>query len=391
MNGHKKHNISPCALPPPYTSRHFESRIRWMEFLCFSWQRKVFPLASFWRLFPFDCDRAASSPSVVSFFFEYRFLNLILAMLFISMPLVGQTSFVERQIYANLGNVNPSGLPQIRIPLGNNTELARFEFVFAMSHNVIPGHNGSACTEWRISGLRTCVYLDGNEDLVWIRPDMQRLMFKKEDNYQQARMSWSAAIRNAMQDVEFTNRIGQKWTYSGGFLKKISDRFAALDFITAQETILAASKRDRAGNDVVLMRTEYSGEGLLARLKLGQSSSIVFHWSSAAVLVSMEGLPAGRMSFDYENMLLREWNGNGKRTNYTWTACDGLAKNISFGMAPVRLQSDSEFRYEYDKADDVNILRVFRHDGSFMSETRFGVRGIIQKSGGKTTIYQRKS
>ena len=135
------------------------------------------------------------------------------------------------------------------------------------------------------------------------------------------------------------------------------------------------------------MRAEYTDAGLLARLELGQSPPVIFHWSDEAALTGIEGLSVGGMTFDYDNMLLREWNDNGTRTNYTWVLRDGLVKNISFGIAPVQLQSDSEFRYEYGDDDDVSILRVFRRDGSFVSETRFGDRGIIQKAGGKTTRY----
>jgi len=290
------------------------------------------------------------------------------------------------QIYANLGNISSSGLPQIRIPLGHGTELARYGFTFAMTHNVVPGYNGSARSEWRITGLRTCVHLDDNGDLVWVRPNLQQIVFKKADNYRQERLGWTAVARNGAGDVELAGSTGQKWSYKGGFLREIADRFAVIDFVTDQETVLLASRRDRAGNEVVLMRAEYSDAGLLARLELGQAPPVIFHWSGAAVLAGIEGLPAGGMTFDYENMLLREWDNNGARarTNYTWVSREGLAKNISFGIAPVRLQGDSEFRYEYDTNGDANILRVFRRDGSFVSETRFGSRGIIQKVGDKT-------
>jgi len=309
------------------------------------------------------------------------------------------------QIHSNLGNINSSGLPQIKIPLGTVTELARYGFTFAMTHNVIPGYNGSARTEWKISGLRTCVWLDDNGDLVWVRPNMQQLVFKKADNYRQERLGWTALVQNNTGDVELANSTGQKWKYRGGLLKTISDRFGAVDFITDQETVLLASRRDRAGNEVILMRAEYSDEGLLACLELGQSQPVIFHWSGTVAqtaslldcpnaagmkagwqpaLRGIEGLPAGGMTFDYDDMLLQAWDNNGVRTNYTWAVREGLAKNISFGVAPVRLQGDSEFRYEYGSDDNASILRVFRHDGSLVSETRFGGRGIIQKIGDKT-------
>jgi len=336
------------------------------------------------------------------------FLGLMLPMLLMlpaANSLAAQSHDVQRQVDENLGNINMMGLPRIIIPLPNNTELARFGFVFVMIHNVIPGYGGSARTEWRIPGLRTCVYLDGNGNLAWVRPAMQQLVFKKDDNYQQAVMGWSAIIGNNKQDVEFTNSAGQKWKYSGGFLKEISDKFTVVDFVTDQETILLATKRGFAGNGAVLMRAEYSEEGLLARLELGQSQPVIFRWSGTVAqtaslldcpnavemkagwqpaLRGIEGLPAGEMTFDYDGMLLREWNSKGKRTNYTWDPRNDSVKSIGFGMAPVRLQSDSEFRYEYGNADGVDILRVFRHDGSFVSETKFGSRGIIQKLGDKT-------
>jgi len=306
-------------------------------------------------------------------------------------PAMGaQTSSVLSRIYSNLGNVNSSGLPQIKIPLGDNAELARLGFTFEMTHNVIPGYNRSARTEWKITGLRTCAYLAGNGDLVWVRPNMQRLVFKKQGNYQQKRLGWTALVRDDARDIEFANRDGQKWVYTGGFLKGISDGPVVVNFVTEQETVLRAMRHVRAGvgagNSAVLMRVEYSREGLLARLELGKSPPVTFHWSDAGALAGIEGLPGGKMSFDYTNMLLREWDNNGARTNYTWVARDDLPerKNISFGIAPVRLQSDSEFRYEYDNGDGVSILRVFRRDGSFVSETRFGDRGIIQKTGDKT-------
>ena len=329
----------------------------------------------------------------------------MLLMLPAANSLAAQSHDVQRQVDENLGNINMMGLPRIIIPLPNNTELARFGFVFVMIHNVIPGYGGSARTEWRIPGLRTCVYLDGNGNLAWVRPAMQQLVFKKDDNYQQAVMGWSAIIGNNKQDVEFTNSAGQKWKYSGGFLKEISDKFTVVDFVTDQETILLATKRGFAGNGAVLMRAEYSEEGLLARLELGQSQPVIFRWSGTVAqtaslldcpnaagmkagwqpaLRGIEGLPAGGMTFDYDDMLLQAWDNNGVRTNYTWAVREGLAKNISFGVAPVRLQGDSEFRYEYGSDDNASILRVFRHDGSLVSETRFGGRGIIQKIGDKT-------
>ena len=204
-------------------------------------------------------------------------------------------------------------------------------------------------------------------------------------------MGWTAVIqngRNGMGNVVFINSTGQRWTYRGGFLKEIFDRFGVVDFVTEQETVLLATMRNRAGGgkDAVLMRVGYSDAGLLARLELGQSPAVTFHWSDAGALAGIEGLSGGGMTFDYDNMLLREWNNNGARTNYTWIARDDLpeSKNISFGIAPVRLRNDSEFRYEYDNGDGVSILRVFRRDGSFVSETRFGDRGIIQKTGDKT-------
>jgi len=298
------------------------------------------------------------------------------------------------QIYSNLGNINAAGLPQIRISLGDNAELERYGFVFAMTHDVVPGYNGSVRSEWKITGLRTCVYLEGNGDLVWVRPDSRRIVFKKSDNYRQKHLGWTAIVRNDARDVEFANRDGQKWVYTGGFLKGISDGPAVVNFVTERETVLRAIRHVRAGagagNSAVLMRVEYSSAGLLTRLELGQSLPVTFHWADAGALADIEGLPAGGMTFDYnDKMLLREWNNNGARTNYTWVARDDLPerKNISFGIAPVRLRSDAEFRYEYDSDGDVSILRVFRNDGSFVSETRFGGRGIIQKTGGKTIRY----
>jgi len=318
----------------------------------------------------------------------YFFFCVSCAFLWLFPSVAAQSPSVQSQIYSNLGNVNSSGLPQIKISLGESTELARFGFVFEMTHNVIPGYNGSARTEWKIAGLRTCVYLDGNENLVWIRPNLLPLVFRKAANYKRGDLGWTAVILNDGRDVELTNRDGQKWIYIEGYLKGISDGAGMVIFVTDKETILLALRRGSAGagNNGVLMRAEYSSEGLLSRLELGQARPVIFQWSDMAALTGIKGLPAGGMTFDYDKMLLREWNNNGVRTNYTWVARDDLvgSKNISFGNAAVRLQSDGEFRYEYANADDVSILRVFRHDGSFVSETRFGDRGIIQKVGDKT-------
>lgn len=109
-------------------------------------------------------------------YYRRSFCLLILTMLFIPKPLRSQELSAEKQIQANYGNATPAGLPQIRIPLGEDAELSRLGFVFAMSHHAIPMHGAAARTEWRIPGLRTCVCLDSNEDLVWIRPNTQQLV-----------------------------------------------------------------------------------------------------------------------------------------------------------------------------------------------------------------------
>lgn len=320
-----------------------------------------------------------------------HFYLLILTVLLVPGSLKAQELSAGRQIEANYGNATPTGFPQIRIPLAKNTELSRLGFVFVMNHHAIPAHGGFARTEWRVPGLRTCVYLDGNEDLVWIRPNAQQLVFKKAGNYKEARLGWTAEILDNMRVVGFTNRAGQKWTYEKGFLREISDRFRTIDFVTDHEIILQAIRRGGAGDAAALIRAEYSDEGLLKRLKLGQSSSLAFHWSEKAMLLGIEGTPEGDMTFSYDNMLLREWTRNGTSTGYTWEDRGNTSKNISFGMAPVRLQSDAEYRYEYDKAGSVSIFRVFKHDGTFVSETRLSDRGIIQKTGDKTikAIYRR--
>ncbi len=314
----------------------------------------------------------------------------MLLMLLPASPSGAQAPSVERQIYANMGNINTSGLPQIRIPLGNAGMLSRMGFAFAMTHHVVSGYGRSVRAEWKISGLRTCVYLDGKGDLVWVRPNMQQLVFKKEHSYQQERLGWSVHVQNDTREIEFTHPNGQRWTYVAGYLSEISDRLGTVDFVTDHETILLATRRGRAAA-LVLMRAEYSSGGLLERLELWQSRPLIFHWSGEPALLAIDGLGAGRMTFDYKNRLLREWNDdNGRRKTYTWVARDEQAKSISFGGALVRLQSDSEFRYEYEKADGANIIRVFRNDGSFVSETHFGDRGIVQKAGDRTTkaIYR---
>jgi len=100
------------------------------------------------------------------------------------------------QIYSKLGNINSSGLPQIKIPLGNVTELARYGFTFALSHNIVTGYNGTARTEWKITGLRTCVCLNDNGDLVWVRPDSRQIVFKKRTIIN--RNAWNGLLSSRM-------------------------------------------------------------------------------------------------------------------------------------------------------------------------------------------------
>lgn len=313
-------------------------------------------------------------------YYRCSYYLMMLAVIFAPAHLDAQELSIEKQLQANYGDAHPSGFPQIKIPLVNNTELSRFGFVFVMTHHVIPMHGGAARSEWRIPGLRTCVYLDGNEDLVWIRPNTRQLVFRKESNYKETHFGWSVEIQNHVRNAELTNRNGQRWTYEKGCLKRISDRGREIDFVTDHEIIMSASRRGRGGETVVLMRAEYSDTGLLQHLELGQSGFLTFRWSDEPVLRGIEGTSEGDMTFGYDNMLLREWICNGMSTGYTWAVRGNTSKSISFGMAPMSLQSDAEYRYEYGKAGSASVFRVFKRDGNFVSETRFSSRGIFQKT-----------
>lgn len=285
------------------------------------------------------------------------------------------------EILSSMGNVDLNGFPRLSLDLGGAPELSKLGFYFRLMHKVRIGSDQSAHSEWIVSGLRTCVYLEPKGDLVWIKPNGQNVRYPRQDaRLGKAGDGSSVGVFEAGV-IEMTTPQGSLWRYKDGFLESIEDaRLGTLSIASDRECILQISRRknNTAG---VIMRAEYSESGMLQRIVFPGGRTCRFEWDDAYRLLGVENTSGVRTRFEYNGALLARWSkSDGFSGAYSWKNRADAAQGIALGRAPVVLGADGFFRYEYARKGNASIVRVYTADGAFVSETSSGPGGLMQKT-----------
>jgi hypothetical protein len=290
---------------------------------------------------------------------------------------------LRSELLSNTGAVNMSGLPRLSFELGGGSELSAMGFFFRLTHAVRISSNQRARSEWTVGGLRTCVYVDGQGDLIWIKPSGQKTRFPRQGMEFGGGDDGSAADVSKAGVVEIKSRQGALWRYKGGFLEMISDaRSGNFSVITNRESILAISKPAvGTSTAAAVLRVEYSETGMPRRIVFSNGRACGFEWSRDYRLLRMENASGVRTLFEYDGALLTRWGGSSVVSGtYKWATRADAKRGIALGIAPVVLGEDGVFCYEYIRKGSVNSVRIHTTDGSFVSETSIGPGGISQRT-----------
>ncbi|WP_342750769.1 O-antigen ligase family protein [Termitidicoccus mucosus] len=303
-----------------------------------------------------------------------------------SNPVIFSTANAEQrvlrsEILLNMGKVDMNGLPRLSLELGGVSVLSKLGFNFQLTHGIRIGSNRSARSEWSVTGLRTCVYFESHDQLVWVKPAGQKMRYLRQDMGFGDGNDGSSVNVFESGVIEIKTCQGSVWRYKDGFLETITDaqlgRFAV---VSDRESILEISRL--AGDArIAVARIGYAENGLLQHLIFSGDRKCNFEWSHDHRLLRVENISGVRTQFEYDDALLTGWHGsNGASGIYRWAPRDDAKRGVAVGRAPVVLTEDDVFRYEYARDGNVNIILVHTVDGSFVSETKIGPGGIFQRT-----------
>jgi hypothetical protein len=320
-------------------------------------------------------------------------IAVILLELSLTRPLLADRMSARMEIMAGLGNIDLNGIPRLTFDLGTADGLARLGFFFKLIHRTSPGFDRKARTEWDITGLMTCVHMDGQDNLTWMKPNGQKIRFQKESNGFAPGNDGSRVLRLDGDSAEIINAQGTIWKYQGGFIKSVSDgRTGKVSFTTDRESILTIIKSNDNQAGEPLLRVVYSNSGEVENLTFMDRQQCKLQWDSGHRLSSIEDGSGKRIVFTYDNALLAGWQATDGNSNaLKWQARDNPERSLAFGLPPVRLGEDSIFRYEYERKGSINIIRIHTAGGSFVSETRSNSKGIEQHTpyGSNRIVYKK--
>jgi hypothetical protein len=319
-------------------------------------------------------------------------LTLVFSCLFVP-DLHAERASVSVQVSRNLGHINLRGLPRLRFYLGSSRDLVRLGFDFSVIHNVVPSSECEASSEWHVTGLTTFVYINEASDIIWEKPNMQRITFYRKNAYVDIASGWSAKLSSDGFEVTLKRRNAEEWQYKHGWLNNIvSSDGNKIVFKTDREVILEIKKIDHFGNSYCLLEIVYSGYGGIKDIIFSDGRKNVFSWSENQCLSEIDGILCGRISLQYEKKLLKSWTATNKQSDvYVWKECRVPALNIGFGVPPVMVRSDSNFVYDYITKHGVNYIFVRDIAGKFVSETRLTSRGMMQILPNGEILYAKNS
>ena len=320
-------------------------------------------------------------------------ITVILLGLLLSRPLWADRATARMEIITSLGNIDLKGVPRMSFDLGTADGLAGLGFFFKLMHRTSPGFDRTARTEWDITGLMTCVHMDGPGHLTWMKPNGQKIRFQKESNGFTPGNDGSRVLSLSGDSVEIMNAQGAVWKYHGGFIKSVSDgRTGEFSFTTDRESILTIIKSNGNHAGEPLLRVAYSAKGGVEKLIFMGRRQCRLQWDSAGRLLSIEDASGKRTVFTYDSALLAGWQAtDGSSNALKWLPRDKPERNLAFGLPPVRLGEDSIFRYEYGRKGGISIIKIHTVGGSFVSETRFSSRGVEQHTpyGNNKIVYKK--
>jgi hypothetical protein len=285
-------------------------------------------------------------------------------------------------IVANLGNVALNGQPNLSFDLAAQNpgavELQRLGFDFNLRHRTVPAHGNKARSDWRLPALATAVYIDGQGDLLWLRPGGAMVTFRKADGaYTKGGDGSTASISPDGNEVKITTIRPAIWFYEGGFIKTVQAGNTGYYFKTDRETILVI-KKDGASKPLV--EITYSDRGLLSEIVFADGKKASFQWSPDNCLQRVTGDTADALAFEYDNKLLKNWRkGDGALHELKWAPAESI-RRMAFGVPPVLLAEDSLYTYRWNREGGADTLTVNRKSGAFVSRTRFGPKEIIQQT-----------
>ena len=297
-------------------------------------------------------------------------------------------------ILANLGNVGTNGLPRLSFDLVEHplaTELGRLGFAFKLSHQVVLAHGKKTVSEWRISGLRTAVYIDGHGDLTWLHPDGRMLKFPiSEPGFSSGRDGSSVNVSPDGGMVEITMMRSAIWRYKNGFIESLEAGGRKYYFKTDRETILAISTGGASGGKP-LLEINYSNTGFLSEMAFADGKKRLFQWTPDHCLQHIAGDAGPELAFDYDDRLLKSWRKNdGPLNELKWLPAE-TSFRLATGAPLVLLAEDSLYTYRWRHEGGVDILDVCRKFGARVSRTRLGSRGIVQETPYETLRFVYKT
>jgi len=297
---------------------------------------------------------------------------------------------INARIMANLGGINITGLPKIVFPNNNTPELSRIGFACSVTHKTSVSIGGSCRTEWQITGLRTRLYFDHDQNLIWARPNLAVETLYKHLDYSDKSGRFTAKIQPG--SVEIRQANGQHWSYVDGFLKSIYEpSLGSVEFETDKEIVLRATLVSPTGRSRQLLKIEYSDSGLLKSITAGQRPPVVFVWSGENDLVQIRNLGSKDYDIAYTEGLISGWRcSDGKTENYAWSERSNVKRDSDLGRATLRLKEDANFLYEYWKAGGLDYVVVRDKAKNLVSKTRISNRGVIQyaPTGGLKALYR---
>jgi len=274
-----------------------------------------------------------------------------------------------REIIGNLGGIGLDGLPRLSFDIVDSQdagELGVLGFGFKLTHQTKLRHGKTAATEWSLSGLQTCAYIEPQGDAIWRTPGGQAVWFRKNDSgFGRGNNGAGVTVSPDGSVIEITTPTSIKWRYRDGFLESISSRSGSYSVTTDRETILSVSKKI-LNREIPLLRCAYSKQGDLEELKFAGGKKYRLLWSANHDLRAVDGPEGRRFDFEYTDSLLTCWTkANGARNELKWRHLD-YVRETAFQIPPVLLREDASFSYVYDldKWGFVTNVRIYDKAGT---------------------------
>jgi YD repeat-containing protein len=320
-------------------------------------------------------------------------ITIISLFLLSASSLVAEQASARMEIMTSLGNIDLNGIPRASFDLGAADGLAGLGFFFKLIHRTSPGFDRNARTEWDITGLMTCVHMDGQGNLTWMKPNGRKVRFQKEGDGFALGNDGSRILSLSGDELKIMSTQGIIWKYQGGFIKSVTDgRVGEFSFTTDRESIMTIIKSNDKHAGKPLLRIVYSDKGEVEKLIFPNNRQCRLQWDSEHRLSAVEDAYGKRTVFTYDNDLLAGWQAtDGSSNTLKWLPRENPERGMTFGLPPVRLGGDALFRYEYGREGGINTIRIHTVGGSFVSETRSNSKGIEQRTpyGSNRHVYKK--